>query len=555
MVDKTNGVGPIANQTFSKKGVKLSDLKENKLLFDYFKKAGLDENNYVFESDIKNIQKAYDENGNGKLSKKEARAMFGEDVSRKDIKRALKGMKQIAETEISNKDNLIPTKISENETSYYDNEGKLIQNEMELENGGVYQRNFYQGDPEKLSGELFEQGDDIWIKKYQDGDINKPIEEYSLVEGKETKVNYEYNEQGLLIAKKQNSDGNVVDTKYVYTEGDKLDHIIETGNGKKTTYIYAGNDPKLGAARIVEEDGNFIKVTENTFENGHLSSQTVEGGRDLAKEGISKQIKYYDEAGKEVIKTESYKTDGSKIVHDLENNIKEEVISLKPEEKDKVHQDKTSGIKAVKHTPDKEHKIETEGEYKVQKGETVAQIAKKLGVSTEALLAANRHYEAKSGKFAGNKYFYADQVINIPKAKVEAETKKEPKPAGENTATTNPEVENKKGVEEEQKTAPETVKRAPGFMPGIEGAPWQPRIQGNPKLQKAELEIGQEKAASDELMKQIPSALGQITVARNEQGAIIYKAFAGPLAGREYESIDAIKAALDLASKGIKFQK
>ena len=65
MVDKTNGVGPITNQTFSKKGVKLSELKENKLLFDYFKKAGLDEHSYVFESDIEKLKEAYDKNENG----------------------------------------------------------------------------------------------------------------------------------------------------------------------------------------------------------------------------------------------------------------------------------------------------------------------------------------------------------------------------------------------------------------------------------------------------------------------------------------------------------
>lgn len=42
MVDATNGVGPLGNQQFSTKGVKLSDLKEkNQLLFNYFKQADL----------------------------------------------------------------------------------------------------------------------------------------------------------------------------------------------------------------------------------------------------------------------------------------------------------------------------------------------------------------------------------------------------------------------------------------------------------------------------------------------------------------------------------
>lgn len=88
MVDATNGVGPLGNQQFSTKGVKLSDLKEkNQLLFNYFKQAGLNENSYVYSTDIEKLKEAYDTNDNGKLSKKEARAIFGEDVSRKDLKK------------------------------------------------------------------------------------------------------------------------------------------------------------------------------------------------------------------------------------------------------------------------------------------------------------------------------------------------------------------------------------------------------------------------------------------------------------------------------------
>lgn len=58
-------------QTFSSNGVKLSDLaKSNKLLFDFFKNKGLDENSYVYSSDIEKLKEEFDD-GNGKFSKRE----------------------------------------------------------------------------------------------------------------------------------------------------------------------------------------------------------------------------------------------------------------------------------------------------------------------------------------------------------------------------------------------------------------------------------------------------------------------------------------------------
>ena len=59
MVDATSGVGPLKNQKFSTKGIKLSELKnQNELLFNYFKQTGLTENSYVYASDFEKLKEA-----------------------------------------------------------------------------------------------------------------------------------------------------------------------------------------------------------------------------------------------------------------------------------------------------------------------------------------------------------------------------------------------------------------------------------------------------------------------------------------------------------------
>ena len=47
MVDEVGKTGAISNQKFSQKGMQLSQLKENKQIYEFFKKAGLSDGNYV----------------------------------------------------------------------------------------------------------------------------------------------------------------------------------------------------------------------------------------------------------------------------------------------------------------------------------------------------------------------------------------------------------------------------------------------------------------------------------------------------------------------------
>ena len=163
MVDATNGVGPLGNQQFSTKGVKLSDLKEkNQLLFNYFKQAGLNENSYVYSTDIEKLKEAYDKNDNGKLSKKEARAIFGEDVSRKDIKKAIKAMDEIALTDLQG-ENFYPVKTNENETEYYTKNNVLVSSVYEDSEQHI--QNYY-GENKQVVAQFVQ-------KKNEDGTMTK----------------------------------------------------------------------------------------------------------------------------------------------------------------------------------------------------------------------------------------------------------------------------------------------------------------------------------------------------------------------------------------------
>ena len=208
MVDKTNGVGPITNQTFSKKGVKLSELKENKLLFDYFKKAGLDEHSYVFESDIEKLKEAYDKNENGKLSKKEARAIFGDDASRKELRKAIKGMKEIANTEI--KDKLVEVKTGENSYERYDKNGNIISSRINDSQTGAYTEVFFvDGNKEKVSMSKIKDDQDCTVTTtYADGNVNKPEQIIENDKGKVTITDFKYQGDNLVSALRK--EGNTI---------------------------------------------------------------------------------------------------------------------------------------------------------------------------------------------------------------------------------------------------------------------------------------------------------------------------------------------------------
>ncbi len=353
MIDKTDGVWKVSNQSFSKNGVRLSELRENKVLFEFFKKAGISENGFVFESDIEKLKQAYDENSNGKLSQKEAREIFGLDISRKELRQVLKDLNKIENSSLESSKWLIQTKVDDNTTNYFDTGGKLVKRLETGENGTRIETAFLDGDENKVYLENYTSDGKFESRLYKDGDKSKPLEIYSNDNGNESKIVNDYNDDGLLVSQDKYENGQHIKSKYIYTNGNQLDHIITTANGKKTTYIYAGNSEKLGPKRIVEEDGDFIKSIENEYVNGKLASQTIEGGRDLAKGQISRQVLEYDETGSKLVKTVSENMDGTKVSVNHETGIQvtsypaEQVNDTKTvskEAKDKVAQDNNQKV-------------------------------------------------------------------------------------------------------------------------------------------------------------------------------------------------------------------
>ena len=302
MVDKTPQVGggaPLSGQQFSTKGEKLADLKnQNKLLFDYFKKAGLNENSYVYSNDIKKIKEAYDKNDNGKLSKKEARAIFGEDVSRRDIKKAIKALDVIAATDLEG-DGQYPVKVSDNETHYYakdntlvasvlqDNETRTVTSygpEQKIKEQIVQNKNSdgslnfsshllneYNKDgtiysrQERLFGEN-EEFTEI-TTTFLNGDESKPVSIEHNINGNKKTTNIEYNTDGKKIRSIETGGGQKAEVVYDEFERPikRFDTVI--ASDAMTIHEYKYNGTKTTPAEILTTNPDGTK--ENvTYDNG-----------------------------------------------------------------------------------------------------------------------------------------------------------------------------------------------------------------------------------------------------------------------------------------------
>ena len=246
MVDATNGVGPLGNQQFSTKGIKLSDLKEkNQLLFNYFKQAGFNENSYVYSTDIEKLKEAYDKNDNGKLSKKEAKAIFGDDVSRRDIKRAIKAMDEIALTDLQG-EHTYPVKVGEHETEYYTKNNFLL--------GSVYDdkeqqiKNFY-GPKKRLVTQIVQKKNEDGtmtpvshlMNEYNNDGTILSCEERTFGENKSfevTKMTYLNGDQNKPVTIEHNLNGNKKTTNIEYNTDGKKMRTISVANGQKTEVAY-----------------------------------------------------------------------------------------------------------------------------------------------------------------------------------------------------------------------------------------------------------------------------------------------------------------------------
>ena len=338
MVDATNGVGPLGNQQFSTKGVKLSDLKEkNQLLFNYFKQAGLNENSYVYSTDIEKLKEAYDKNDNGKLSKKEARAIFGEDVSRKDIKKAIKAMDEIALTDLQG-ENFYPVKTNENETEYYTKNNVLVSSVYEDSEQHI--QNYY-GENKQVVAQFVQ-------KKNEDGTMTKVSSTMN-----------QYNDDGSLYScseKTYGDDGAFEEVKMTFLNGDqnkplKIEHNVN-GN-KKTTDIEYNNEGKRMRSVSVA-NGQKTEVAYDELERPFKQFESPLGSDNMT-------INEYKYNGIETTPSEitTTKPDGSKERVTYNNGefvSREQIVQLNPEDiksqaKQQTHPVKGQPTQKV-HVPD-----------------------------------------------------------------------------------------------------------------------------------------------------------------------------------------------------------
>lgn len=90
--------------------------KSNKLLFDFFKNKGLDENSYVYSSDIEKLKEEFDDD-DGKFSKRELKKM-GLDIKRSEVKSVNRTLQAIEAAELAD-DGTYPVKADDNTTDFY----------------------------------------------------------------------------------------------------------------------------------------------------------------------------------------------------------------------------------------------------------------------------------------------------------------------------------------------------------------------------------------------------------------------------------------------------
>ena len=303
MVDKTNGIGPL-NQQFSSKGVRLAALKkDNELLFNYFKKAGFDENSMIYSTDIEKLKKEFDKNENG-LSVKEARAM-GLDGSRKEIKNAIKTMDVIASSELKD-DDIYPVKVSENEKHFYTKDNKIKYAQV-ITDEGVLTEQYHK------NGNLAEKSEHKYDK---DGKAYRAVFE-------------KYNEEGqVLTGEYVDENGVKAERKYDYFNGHK-NSMTETRGQNETFIKYETINGKDQPVRVVDSfkgDSDSNKVTEYEYNGGGAASkQTITYEGKMIKNDVTKEETELAEDGT-ATKTTQFLSNGLKIIHDLKTGIKETVV-------------------------------------------------------------------------------------------------------------------------------------------------------------------------------------------------------------------------------------
>lgn len=284
---------PNPTQSFSSNGVTLESLKDNKLLFDFFKSKGYKEDAIIFSTDIEKLTQEADSNDNSKLSIKEARAM-GLEGNRREIRSALKQLREIKNTELAaTVDNTYSVQTGDGETSNYTKDGTLRGEISQLEDNSTEETFYINGDKAKIDKKVKTSADKQTSEEttYLNGDKNTPYK---------------------TTIRKGND---VTTTSYDWFNGNLNSKTTTHGNDVETT-IYKQVMGKAVPQRVVEyfnSDPNSCKSTEFHYnDDNKVSGQTIEyTGAKIKDNVITEEIRLNPETG-EPLTNEKTLVDGSK---------------------------------------------------------------------------------------------------------------------------------------------------------------------------------------------------------------------------------------------------
>lgn len=281
---------PNPTQSFSSNGVTLESLKDNKLLFNFFKSKGYKEDAIIFSTDIEKLTQEADSNDNSKLSIKEARAMG----NRREIRSALKQLREIKNTELAaTVDNTYSVQTGDGETSNDTKDGTLRGEISQLEDNSTEETFYINGDKAKIDKKVKTSADKQTSEEttYLNGDKNTPYK---------------------TTIRKGND---VTTTSYDWFNGNLNSKTTTHGNDVETT-IYKQVMGKAVPQRVVEyfnSDPNSCKSTEFHYnDDNKVSGQTIEyTGAKIKDNVITEEIRLNPETG-EPLTNEKTLVDGSK---------------------------------------------------------------------------------------------------------------------------------------------------------------------------------------------------------------------------------------------------
>lgn len=312
---------PNPTQKFSTNGIPLEALKDNELLFNFFKSKGYKEDSIIFSTDIEKLTQEADSNDNNKLSVKEARAM-GLEGSRREIRSALKQLNEIKSTELAATiDNTYSIQTGENEISNYTKDGTLKGNVTQLSDNSTEEAFYINGDKSKLDKTIKTSADKQTVEEtvYLNGDKNTPYK---------------------TTIRKGND---ITTTSYDWFNGNLNSKTTTHGNDVTTT-IYKQVMGETVPQRVVEyfnSDPNSCKSTEFHYnDDNKVSGQTIEyTGAKIKDNVIAEEITLNPETG-ELLTNEKTLVDGTKQYFQNINGQMQQVE--KPEEGQKPEIDNHS---------------------------------------------------------------------------------------------------------------------------------------------------------------------------------------------------------------------